>query len=206
VEDPFQQALNLGGGDGDETWFLKLWQNKILRTHFLEPDRVPALALAAKMNQARVNNEPSHIFSVVNKSPVAWTPMIHCEVVTGFCFLGRRSYNNQMVLAKKLFKCAGSIALIEIEAATPVVVGEDYQAYRTGHYLELFRAAGWTLGTVSPDLADNPQHLQYRLLVFHRSKKMKGLIDIEGPRKYYRTHISTIPVTVHQQITETDQA
>ena len=138
----------------------------------MEHDREYALALAAKKNAARVANEPSHIFSVINKSPTDWKPQFHCEVVTGVCFLGRLSVGDQQVLVKKLRKCTGSVALIEAEAATPVWVGdgEDYWAYAYGHYHKLFTKAGWTRGAhiLIGDLADNPKHLQYRLLVFHQ--------------------------------------
>jgi hypothetical protein len=67
-----------------------------------------------------MKNEHSHIFAVIPKSPNDWKPKFHYEIVTGFCFLGRLTINEQQVLVKKLFKCAASIAIIEAEAATPV--------------------------------------------------------------------------------------
>ena len=107
-----------------------------MKTYFFEPDCKNAKAL--KKNQARMNNQPNHIFAVINKSPKDWTPKFHYEVVTGFCFLGRLSVYNQKILAKKLYKCAGSISIIEAEAATPFQVDEDYHAYGYGHYHDLF--------------------------------------------------------------------
>lgn len=151
-----------------------------MKTYFFEPDCKNAKAL--KKNQARKNNQPNHIFAVINKSPKDWTPKFHYEVVTGFCFLGRMSVNNQKILVKKLYKCAGSISIIEAEAANPFQVDEDYYAYGYGHYHDLFTKEGWIRGANHPDLADNPQQLQYKQLVYHRSKRMKDRIDIEGAR------------------------
>ena len=45
-------------------------------------------------------------------------------------------------------------------------------------------------------------HIQYRLLVFHHSKKKKDQIDIEGAREFVASITSKIPIVVHQQSTE----
>jgi hypothetical protein len=54
VEDPFQQALNLGGGDSDDSWFSRLWGGKILKATFFEPDLKMAAALALKKQGASI--------------------------------------------------------------------------------------------------------------------------------------------------------
>jgi hypothetical protein len=115
----FLKAFEIGGTGSGDGWFKQLWRDKIKKADFFESDLETAQAFLLKRDATQAAKKKSYIHIIFNRELKNWISIYYYEIVTGYCALGRLVKADQLALAKKLAKCAGSVSLIEIEAATP---------------------------------------------------------------------------------------